>query len=271
MDTRILLDGLVFPEGPRWHEGRLWFSDMHARKVIALDTDGNAETAVEVANLPSGLGWTPGGDLLIVSMNDRRLLRFDGSRLDTVADLSDLAHFPCNDMAVDRDGYAYIGSFGFDLHGGGNPEPANLVMVAPTGDAQTVAGELMFPNGTVITPDGRTLIIAETRGSRLTAFDVKGDKTLENRRVWAAVSGYFPDGIDMDPDGEIWVATPGTGNIIRVKAGGEITREMALSQDSYACAVGGENHDILFICTAKTSRPQDALRLKSGRIEMLEL
>jgi len=271
MKTRVLLDGLGFPEGPRWYGGRLWFSDMHSKKVIALDTDGNAETIVEVENLPSGLGWTPDGDLLVVSMNDRRLLRYDGDQLHTVADISDLALFHCNDMVVDRDGYAYVGNFGYDLHGGGDPRSANLIMVAPSGEAQVVAEDLMFPNGAVITPDGKTLIIAETMGSRLTAFDIKEDKTLENRRIWADISGYYPDGIDMDPKGEIWVATPSTLNIIRVKEEGTITREIKLSQDSYACAVGGENRDILFICTAKTSNPEEALQLRSGRIEMINL
>lgn len=271
METAVLLDGLCFPEGPRWHDGRLWFSDMHTKKVIALDMDGNAETIVEVENLPSGLGWLPDGDLLIVSMIDRRLLKFDGNHLSLHADLYDLAGFHCNDMVVDREGNAYVGNFGFDFQSGKGPEPANMILVTMSGDASVVAEEMSFPNGAVITPDGKTLIVAETMGNRLTAFDIREDKTLENRRVWAELVGYFPDGIALDPEGNIWVATPSAQNIIRVKEGGEILDEIKLSQDSFACAIGGENGDVLFICTAQTSNPEEAIAQKSGRIEMVNL
>ncbi len=130
---------------------------------------------------------------------------------------------------------------------------------------------MQFPNGAVITPDGKTLIIGETMASRLTAFDIMEDKTLENRRIWADITGYFPDGIALDPEGQIWVATPNTLNILRVKEGGEITNEITLSQDSFACALGGEESDILLICTAQTSNAKEAVRSRSGRIEMLKL
>lgn len=271
MATTVLLDGLCFPEGPRWHEGRLWFSDMHAKKVIAVDLDGNAETIVEVEHLPSGLGWLPGGELLIVSMTDRRLLKYDGHDLGVVADVSHLAGYDCNDMVVDGEGRAYIGNFGYDLHGGEAPQPANIIMVTPAGDARIVAEDMQFPNGAVITPDGKTLIVGETMGSRLTAFDIREDGSLENRRIWADITGYYPDGIALDPEGQIWAATPNTLNIIRVKEGGEITNEIKLSQDSFACALGGENRDILLICTAQTSNAKQAVASKSGHIEMVKV
>ena len=174
-------------------------------------------------------------------------------------------------MVVDGEGNAYIGNFGFDLHGGKERQPASLILVTPAGDARIVAEDMQFPNGAVITPDGKTLIVAETMARRLTAFDIKGDKTLENRSVWADISGYYPDGIDRDPERQIWVATPGNLNIILVKEGGEITNEIKLSQDSFACAVGGENRDILFICTAESSNREEVVALKSGRIEMAKL
>ncbi len=148
----LLLDNLVFPEGPRWHKGRLWFSDIHAGEVVAVDENGQRETIVRVGAKPSGLGWLPGGDLLVVSMEDRRVLRFDGRELKQHADLSGLAAFSCNDMVVDGGGRAYVGNFGFDLWGGGEPTTTNLILVTPDGDASTVATDMFFPNGPAITP-----------------------------------------------------------------------------------------------------------------------
>src|SRR5215470_17338669 len=177
----VLLDGLYFPEGPRWHEGKLWFSDMHGHRVIKLGLDGKAETVVEVPAAPSGLGWLPDGRLLVVSMKDRRLLRLDANGLAQVADLSRLAPFHCNDMVVDAQGRAYVGNFGFDLHGGAAHVPTVLILVLPSGAARVVADDIQFPNGTVITPDGRTLIIGESFGACLTAFDVQADGSLTNR------------------------------------------------------------------------------------------
>ncbi len=157
-ETTTLVDGRAFPEGPRWHEGRLWFSDQHTAEVVAVDADGTVETVVEVPNGPSGLGWRPDGTLLVVSMRDRRLLRYDGTSLTEVADLSALAPFHCNDMVVDARGRAYVGNFGFDLDGGGAFATTVLVRVDPDGSAHVAAGDLAFPNGTVITPDGTTLV-----------------------------------------------------------------------------------------------------------------
>ncbi len=150
-----LLEGLVFPEGPRWHEGALFFSDMHDHRVVRVDLAGRSETVVEVPHRPSGLGWLPDGRMLVVSMTDRRLLRLDAGRLVEVADLSPVASWHCNDMVVDRAGRAYVGNFGFDLEAGAAPAPAHLARVTPEGDVRVAAPELRFPNGTVITEDGR--------------------------------------------------------------------------------------------------------------------
>ena len=194
----VLLDGLTFPEGPRWHDGRLWFSDFYAHEVIAVDLRGNREHIIEVPGQPSGLGWTPNGQLLVVSMTDRRLLRLDPDGLTAVANLSDFANYHCNDMVVDGDGRAYVGNFGFNSHAGDPFRAANLVRVDPDGTVSVAATNLAFPNGSVITPDGQTLIVGETRGNILTAWDRAPDGSLSNRRIWAHLDGGFPDGICLD-------------------------------------------------------------------------
>jgi len=203
-ETRILLDGLMFSEGPRWHDGKLWFSDMHAHKVMTVDLAGNVETIVEVPNWPSGLGWLPDGRLLVVSMTDRRLLRLDPEGLTEVGELSGLASHHCNDMVVDRQGRAYIGNFGFDLAAQADYAPAEIVMVTPDGKARVVADQMAFPNGMVITPDDRTLIVGETFEACLTAFDVENDGSLINRRIWAKLEGSVPDGICLDAEGVLY-------------------------------------------------------------------
>ncbi len=256
-EARLILDGLVFPEGPRWFEGRLWFSDMHAHEVVAVTPDGERETIVEVPHQPSGLGFLPDGRLLIVSMLDRKLLRLDPDGLWDVADLSTLAPFHCNDMVTDAEGNSYIGNFGFDLTAGDSPKATNLVLVRPDGDASVVADGLQFPNGTVITPDGKTLIVGESWGQRLTAFDIESDATLSNQRVWADL-GFPPDGICLDAEGAIWVAVPtNPGALVRVAAGGEVLERIPVSEMGvYACMLGGAERKTLFSLEAPTSNPQ---------------
>jgi len=180
LTTTTLVEGLQFPEGPRWHDGKLWFSDMNAGKVMTVDLSGNLNTIVHVPGSPSGLGWLPDDRLLVVSMTDRCLLRFEKGELIQVADLFDLATYHCNDMVVDSKGRAYIGNFGFDLGSFQEVVPAEIIMVRQGGEVVVVARDLLFPNGTVITPDGKTLIVAETFGQRLTAFDILPDGVLAN-------------------------------------------------------------------------------------------
>ena len=267
LETRVLLDGLVFGEGPRWHEGKLWFSDMHAHRVLTVNLDGKTETIVEVPGQPSGLGWLPDGRLLVVSMTDRRLLRLDPDGLTEAADLRELASYHCNDMVVDRQGRAYIGNFGFDLIARQPFAPAEIVLVTPDGNARVVADEMAFPNGSVITPDGRTLIVGETYGSRLTAFDIKPDGSLTGRRVWAQLEQAVPDGICLDAEGAIWVASPMSAEVLRVREGGEVTHRIKVSTQAFACMLGGPERRTLFILTAETSNPDEARAKKSGRVE----
>jgi sugar lactone lactonase YvrE len=265
--TSVLLDDLTFPEGPRWHAGKLWFSDMHDQVVRTVDASGRTEVVTKVDGDPSGLGWLPDGRLLVVSMRDRRLLRMDAGGLSEVADLSGLATFHCNDMLVDAAGRAYIGNFGYDLHGAGERRKAALVLVTPEGDVRVVADDLEFPNGTVITPDGGTLIIGETMGKRLTAFDIGADGSLAGRRTWAQFEDVLPDGICLDAEGAVWVASPISHAVVRVAEGGEILQRIPLATQAFACMLGGPDRRTLHICTAETSVPATARELRTGRIE----
>jgi sugar lactone lactonase YvrE len=269
--TTTLLDGLMFPEGPRWHDGKLWFSDMHACRVMTVDLDGNADTVVAVPGQPSGLGWLPDGRLLVVSMTDRRLLRLDSGTLTEVADLSKLATFHCNDMVVDGRGNAYVGNFGFDAFAQQPFRTAAIILVSPEGTARVAADDLAFPNGTVITPDGRTLIVGETMASRLTAFDVGPDGSLTGRRVWAELGAAAPDGICLDAEGAIWVASPFTAEVLRVREGGEVTDRVPVATQAFACMLGGPERRTLFVLTAESAVPEEARASKSGRIELVEV
>jgi sugar lactone lactonase YvrE len=267
----VLLDGLCFPEGPRWHEGRLFFSDMHGDHVMAVDLKGKAETICEVPAWPSGLGWLPDGRMLVVSMTDRRLLRLERDGLKLHADLSKLASYHCNDMVVDTKGRAYVGNFGFDLHTGQEPKFAEIVMVEPDGKARVVADEMGFPNGTVITPDGKTLIVGESTRFRLTAFDMERDGSLKNRRVWAEIRPATPDGIALDTEGAIWVASPLTNEVIRVFEGGRVAERIKVATNAFACMLGGSDRRTLFVATAESSDPKVCRSKRTGRIEMTQV
>ena len=266
-----LLDGLTFPEGPRWRDGKLWFSDFYSHRVLVVDPDGTAETVVEVPAQPSGLGFDRQGRLLVVSMLDRRLLRLDAGGLATVADLGGLATGPCNDMVVDLAGRAYIGNFGFDRHQGEAERSACIARVDPDGSVVMAADELMFPNGSVITPDGATLIVAETRASRLTAFDIDAAGALANRRVFAALDDSFPDGICLDQEGAVWFADPRRNKVVRVFEGGTVAAEIATGdRGAYACMLGGADRRTLFVCTNTGSGPAMA-EARDGRIETVRV
>ena len=272
LKTTPLLADIAFGEGPRWRDGRLYFSDMHSQRVLAVDLEGHCEEICTVPNDPSGLGWLPDGRMLVVSMQDRRLLCLeeDGS-LREVADLSEHATFHCNDMVVDAQGRAYVGNFGWDLHGGGQPRGANLVLVMPNGQTRVVAEDLGFPNGAVITEDGGTLIIGETMAQRLTAFDIEEDGSLSNGREWAKSPGVLPDGICLDREGGIWVASPNSHACFRLVEGGEITHKVEIETEAFACMLGGPQRRHLFICTAGASEPEACRQKRDGRIEWVEV
>jgi sugar lactone lactonase YvrE len=271
-DVRTVLDGMSYLECPRWHDGRLYVSDFYTQQVLAVDLDGGggaagADVIARVPGQPSGLGWMPDGSMLVVSMRDRRILRVPdgGGEPEAHADLSHLAPWHLNDMVVDEAGRAYVGNFGFDLMSGATIRATCVVRVDPDGSATIAADDVRFPNGTVIFPDGRTLVVAETLAGRLTAFDVGDDGSLANRRVWAQLSpapdtddigeliaagGVAPDGIALDAEGAIWVADAIGARVLRVREGGEILEEIAPGTGVFACGLGGADGRTLVMCAA---------------------
>jgi len=281
LKTTLLVDELGFPEGPRWHDGKLWFSDFVMKKVMTVDPEGTAETIAEVQGQPSGLGWLPDQSLLVVSMTDRRLLRLRNNTLSGFADLSHLASSYCNDMVVDHGGRAYIGNFGFHLFVQ-SYKPAEIILVTPTGDARVVARDMAFPNGSVITPDGKTLIVGETLAARLTAFDIASDGSLSHRRVWASfddlgilterldiINRVTPDGICLDAEGAVWVASPNArSELLRVREGGEITHRFELEHTPFACMLGGPDRLTLFILTSSHYGNDRTGRIETIRVDV---
>lgn len=245
--------GLAFPEAPRWHEGALWFSDFYLRRVQRAAADGRVETIAELDDQPSGLGWLPDGRLLVVGMKKRQLLRLDPGGLQVAAALDAFASAPCNDMLVDARGCAYVGNFGFDLHARAPFAPTVLLMVTPGGEVRVVAEDLHFPNGMALTPDGATLIVAESYAKRLTAFRVADDGTLHDRRVWARFEekGVAPDGVCLDVEGCVWMASPVSREVLRVREGGTVTHRFATGEQATACALGGEDGHTLYVTTGR--------------------
>lgn len=252
-DLHTLLTGLAFGESPRWHDDRLWLSDMGASEVVAVDLAGNSEVIASVPGMPMGMGSLPDGRMLIVSSSDGRLLRRepDGS-LVTHADLSALSKYPWSDMAVDGRGNAYLGNIGFDF-GGGEFATGILAVVTPDGAAREVADGISFANGIAITPDNATLIIAESYANRLTAFDISADGDLANRRVWAELGDGFPDGICLDADGAVWYGDVPNKRCVRVREGGEVLRTVQLDRGCFACVLGGPDRQTLFLVAAEFS------------------
>ena len=271
MALNTITTDLCFAEGPRWHDGALWFSDMHDHVVCRIDADGRKTVVAEVPQQPSGLGWLPDGRLLIVSMRDRSILVQNAHGLELWCDLSPLAKHDCNDMVVDARGRCWVGNFGFDLHAGDAMTTTELILVRGQHQAEVAASDLFFPNGSVITPDGRTLIVAETFAACLTAFDIEPDGQLSNRRVWAQLDGAVPDGICLDMAGGIWVASPTSQECLRVIAGGEVTDRIKVEDEAFACMLGGDNGRQLFILTAPSSVPKDCQQARAGRIVCTEV
>jgi len=279
-----LADGFTFLESPRWHDGMLYLSDFYSHRVLRSADGREFETVCEVAGQPSGLGFDPQGRLLVVSMTDRRLLRFEAGApgLTEVADLAALATYHCNDMVVDGHGRAYVGNFGSDVDAEGIA-PASLILVEADGQARTVAAGLIFPNGMAITPDGKTLLVAETFAYRITAYDIGADGSLRAPRVWAqlgdgrdpartmadvfASGNVTPDGVCLDADGALWIAdATGTG-AIRMSASGERLDYVRTGTDAvYAVALGGTDGRMLFMCAAPPLGRSDPARESRGAL-----
>jgi len=290
-----LVDKRYFCEGPRWHEGQLWFSDFYAHEDCSVGLVGDVRAEISLGDeQPSGLGWLPGGDLLVVGMTKRQVLRCSADKSLTVhAELAGIATFHANDMLVTPEGDAYVGNFGFDLdaflmaHGVEGllaalgtdnsslllPFLGKLAQVKPDGTTSVAAEPMLFPNGMVLLDGGRTLVVAQTLGFELTAFDRAPDGALSNRRVWASLKEAMvaPDGICVDARGGIWVANALAPVVMRVEEGGLVTDTVTTSQNAYACALGGPEGRHLLICTAPTSVHSLAAAEANGRLEMAEV
>jgi len=281
-----VVEGMSFTEAPRWHLGRLWFSDFYTHRVFSAAADGtDLRQEAEVPGQPSGLGWLPDGRMIVVSAKDRRILRQepDGT-LATHADLHELAPAQLNDMIVDSAGRAYVGNFGFDIMAGAAAAAADLIRVDPDGTATVAAGGLWFPNGSVVTGDGM-LLVDETFGNRISAFDIAADGTLVNRRTWAAFGPVpaesaagtagrvvAPDGCALDAAGCLWVADAMGDRAILVRAGGEIIDEIAPGTGVYACGLGGADGCTLYLCVAPdyleaNRKPVREARILATRVE----
>lgn len=278
MDKRptLLVDNLKFPEGPRWHDNKLWFSDYATNQLLNVDLDGNVQTTAELPDLPTAHDWTADGRVRIVSANNRRLLTLENGELVEVADMSHLVQYACGEMVIDQHGRAYVGNIGFDF---GTrppaPNPGSILLVTSDGRAQIVAEGLGFPNGMVITPDGQTLIVAESHNARLSAFTIEADGTLGNRRAWAQFDdtlGYedgrfTPDGIVLDAEGAVWVAA--LDSVLRIEEGGRILDRIPLDSHPLACMLGGPDRRTLFILSTTALDPTDPTA--NGRIETIEV
>src|SRR5438034_5706193 len=248
-EPEIVLSGLGIPESPRWHEGRLWFCNWIDRQVVAVDMDGTAEVTLtrDPASHPMGysIEWLPDGRLLTTGDKVRRQ-EPDGS-------MAVHAEQRANEIVVDARGNAYVNGADFDFVAGAPPKPGYIKLVAPDGELRQVADDIQFPNGMVITPDNRTLIISESFARRLTAFDIDAGGGLSNRRVFA--DGLGPDGICLDAEGAVWVSS-GENSVVRVAEGGEVLQRVELSEDRspFALMLGDPGRRTLFIMTAEWRR-----------------
>jgi sugar lactone lactonase YvrE len=260
----VLMEGIVFGESPRWHHGRLWFSDWGANQVIALGTDGSHEVVVTVPSFPMCIDFLPDGRLLVVDSAEGRLLRRepDGS-LVPHADLSEVSGKPWNDIVIDDRGNAYVNTIGFDFPGG-EFAPGLVVLVTPEGNVRQVADKVAFPNGMAITPDGGTLIVAESYANRLTAYDIGGDGGLGNRRVWTETPGDHPDGICIDAEGAVWYADVANQHCVRVREGGEAMATVDLDRGAFACTLSRGDDPHLYVVGQNWAGPETSE--PSGRV-----
>lgn len=271
MTTRpwtTLIDGLAFPECPRWHDGALWFTDVAAGEVLRLPVGtASPEVVCRVPGHPAGIGFLPDGRLLVAVGQTRQLLRLEADgELVVHADLSEIATGMLNDMHVDPQGRAYVGNYGDESVPPEPPFPAVLALVRPDGSVSPAAEGMRFANGVQLTPDGRTLVVAETRATPgcLTVFDVAEDGALSNRRALAEFApGVLPDGIAIADDASVWVASPFSGEVLHVSAGGELLESVEVASP-YAVALGADGE--LYACTAPTWEPGPALELRGGSI-----
>jgi sugar lactone lactonase YvrE len=269
-EPQILMTGIAFGESPRWHDGRLWFSDWVAQEILAVDPQGNSEVIVRVPfpSIPMCIDFLPDGCLLVISSHEKLLLRreADGS-LTTHTDLRNFSHFGFNEIVVDGRGNIYINGGGFNLMAGEKFAPGIIALITPNGSARQVADGIAFPNGMIVTPDNSTLIIAESYGKKLTAFDIESDGSLSNRRVWADLVDGVPDGLCLDAENAIWYADVPNKRCVRVREGGEVLQTINLDRGCFSCALGGADMRTLFMVATEWRGPQHMTeKLRTGQI-----
>ena len=271
--VRKVIGELSFAEGPRWRDGALYISEMHSNRVLRWVEGREPQIVAEIDDATSGLGWLPDGRMLVAAMHSRKIMRqeHDGSMV-VHADLNGIATFHVNDMVVGPDGTAYVGNFGFSIFPFGDPRPAVLARVAPDGTASPAADNLWFPNGIALTGDGKMLIVAESGGYCLTAFDIEADGSLINRRIWAALGeGKAPDGLCLDVEGHAWVALPHQSQFVRVREGGTVTETIGVEGHALACCLGGQSQRTLFMMTSHDTEPEKAVTNRSASVFATEV
>jgi sugar lactone lactonase YvrE len=264
--VRIVAEGFGFPQSPRWRDGRLWFSDLLAGHIHVMDDAGQNVALIDIGDQACGLGWSPHGHLIVATTNGR-LLRFNGRRLVEFADLSGITDHHLNDLLVDPTGRAYISCSGFDDQQTTAPRPTRLILVEKNGFAHAVGIDLFYANGMAIAPDGQTLIVAETFAERISAFNIAADGTLNSHRVWATLSGLMPNGLCIDREGAVWVASPMSGEVLRIREGGEILDRISVAANPTACVLGGDGGQTLFVTATKLI----STRRRSGRIDAIQV
>ena len=262
----VLLEGIAMGESARWRNGRFWFADWGAEELVAVDESGAREVVAEVHSLPFCFDWLPDGRLVVVASADRALVvRTSDGSFESLADLRPISDRPWNEVVVDGRGNAYVNGIGFEM-GEEEPAPGHIALVTPDGTARQVAGDLAFPNGMALTPNGRTLIVAESYGSCLTAFDVEPDGVLANRRVWADLGDDNPDGICLDADGAVWYASVPGERCVRVREGGEVLQTVRVDRGCFSCALGGAEASTLFIVANRWPDVMDPDAPRSGQV-----
>jgi sugar lactone lactonase YvrE len=243
---QVVMDGVAFPESPRWHDGRLWFSDWMAHEVIALSSNGESEVMAHVDAFPFSIDWLPDGPMLITAGS--LILRLEpGGSVATHADLGELTEFGWNEIVVDGRGNVFVNGAGFDMMGGGEFAPGGVAVLRPDGSAERLAEDIAFPNGMAITPDDSTLLVADSYGKELVAFDLAKDGGLSNRRTWADLGDGVPDGICMDAGGAVWYADVPNRRCVRVAEGGHVLDRVDVDRGCFACMLGGDDRATLFI------------------------
>lgn len=276
--STMLIDktrGLKFTESPRWHDGKLWFLDIHDKRIKTADLEGRVETALELPFIPNAFGLRRDGSIIVGDAMQRKIYRWDGKALQPLADIADITVFCLSDGIVDAQDRLYVGDIGYNFFDSANKPVDTCVIACVENDGRTrvVAKDLSFPNGMVVTPDGKTLIVAETMGHRLTAFDIGADGSLANRRVYAQLpEDVSPDGIALDAEGAVWLANPeGKFGALRVREGGEIVERVELDTECYAVILGGPQRRHLFICASDSHDPGEIARTPSATLRVVEV